>query len=152
MKARQYKVIKLKNNKLKLEVCREFSIKHSLDSAEKVFQFCNDSLKLQYMAEEFIYLFVMNPKCMVIGIFELSHGAIDYTIAPVRELMIKVLLCGGTGFILVHNHPSGECSPSKEDLDVTKRVKDASELLGIKFLDHLIVGGTNFYSLKKIIV
>jgi DNA repair protein RadC len=57
----------------------------------------------------------------------------------------RLLLCGANSFVLLHNHPSGDTSPSKEDIAAFKRIKQCSELLGINFLDNIIVGD-NYYS------
>lgn len=58
---------------------------------------------------------------------------------------MKALLCGAVSIIVVHNHPSGDAAPSKEDINVTKRIKKAGEVIGIGLLDHIIIGD-GYYS------
>ena len=70
------------------------------------------------------------------------------TAAPVhcREVFQPALLCGAITLIVGHNHPGGTALPSKADKDVTVRLREAGNLLGIKLLDHLIIGGDDYYS------
>ena len=63
--------------------------------------------------------------------------------------MIRALLSGAAGIILVHNHPSGSIVPSKEDINETERINEICILMGIDFLDHIIIGGDDFYSFEK---
>lgn len=61
---------------------------------------------------------------------------------------MKLCLCGAYGFVLVHNHPSGNCCPSKEDREVTEKMKQCGELMNINLVDHIIVGN-GYYSFKE---
>lgn len=66
-----------------------------------------------------------------------------------REFLIRLLLVGATQFIAVHNHPSKYPKPSHEDWKFTERLFEASDLIGIELLDHVIVGGENQYSMRE---
>lgn len=149
VKVNQYDVLRLENNKLRLRVCRRFEVKLPFSSPDVITQFCINSLKLDTYAEEYAYLFVLDPKCTVLGIFELSHGAIDTTILSVRELMIRVLLCGGIGFVVVHNHPSGYAEPSGADIENARVIQDAANLMHISFFDNLIISKDHYLSFKE---
>ena len=70
-----------------------------------------------------------------------SMGTLDSSIVSPREIFKSSILSNAGAFIGVHNHPSGSISPSQEDKDVTKRLLSCSELLGIRMLDHIIIGG-----------
>ena len=70
-----------------------------------------------------------------------SMGTLDASVVSPREVFKSCILSNSAAFIALHNHPSGSISPSQEDRDVTKRLLSCSELLGVKMLDHIIVGG-----------
>ena len=89
----------------------------------------------------------LDYKCHPLGFFEVSHGTVNSSIVDPRSVFIRALLSGATSIILCHNHPSGDCTPSKEDVLLTKRIKEGGELLGIELLDHVIIG-TGFLSMR----
>jgi DNA repair protein RadC len=76
----------------------------------------------------------------------LSHGGLVGTAVDLRELLRQALLAQATSVILCHNHPSGSLRPSKEDDELTRRAAEACKMMGIKFLDHLIVADNNYFS------
>ena len=80
-----------------------------------------------------------------------SMGTLDSSIVSPREVFKSCILSNSAAFIVVHNHPSGSISPSQEDKDVTKRLLSASELIGVKLMDHIIVGGETgmIYSFRR---
>ena len=69
-------------------------------------------------------------------------------LAP-REIFINALKNGAVNIILLHNHPSGDPTPSAEDVSTTQRVKEAGSLIGIKLMDHIIIGDNKYVSLKE---
>ena len=81
-----------------------------------------------------------------------SMGTLDASVVSPREVFKSCILSNSAAFIAIHNHPSGSISPSQEDKDVTQRLLSCSELLGVKMLDHIIVGGEtgNMLSFKGI--
>lgn len=76
---------------------------------------------------------------------------LNASVVSPREVFKSTILSNSAAFIAIHNHPSGSISPSQEDKDVTKRLLSCSELLGVKMLDHIIIGGEtgNMYSFKS---
>ena len=116
-----------------------------------------DCAELHTTAEEYVYLLSLDTKCRILGIFEVGHGTVNARLLHTRENMIRNLLCGAGTFIVVHNHPSGEVSVSKEDISTTKRLFEAGRLIGIELLDHIIIGrkengdsyGYAYYSMKE---
>lgn len=111
-----------------------------LDCAEKIASMICDLFELHTAAEEYVYLLSLDTKCRILGIFEVGHGTVNARLLHTRENMIRNLLCGAGTFIVVHNHPSGEVSVSKEDISTTKRLFEAGRLIGIELLDHIIIG------------
>lgn len=119
-----------------------------LDSPNSVVDMMNSLFDMKHLAEEHVYMMANDTKNKVIGVFELSHGSVKAAIISPREIYIRALLCGCVNIILCHNHPSGITTPSKEDIYVTKRIKDAGELIGIRLNDHIIIG-EDYYSFAE---
>ena len=93
---------------------------------------------------------MLDTKNRVIGINTVSVGILDSALVHPREVFKPAILCNASSIILAHNHPSGDPSPSFEDQRVTKRIKEAGDLLGIEVLDHVVVGEQGrFCSLKE---
>ncbi len=78
----------------------------------------------------------------------ISIGSANMTCVQPRDVFQRAIISGAVALAIAHNHPSGDLTPSKEDLGVTNRLKDAGELLGIRLLDHLIVTTTAFFSIQ----
>ncbi len=116
----------------------------SLCNPQDVVDMLNDVFRLNRQAEEYIYMIALNTKGRPLGIFEISHGTVNQSICNPRDIFIKALLCGASAIILAHNHPSGNCTPSKEDMAVYDRIKEAGSLIGISLLDNMIVGNGYF--------
>lgn len=80
----------------------------------------------------------------------LSVGSIDASLAPPRELFREALLADASVVLAFHNHPSGDPSPSRDDIALTRRLKSAGELVGVTLLDHVILADTRFCSLREL--
>ena len=115
-----------------------------LRNPEQVYELFK-KLKVTLCAEEHVYMFALNAKYRVIGLFEISHGTVNECLVSPREVLIRALLCGAAAIFLVHNHPSGDPQPSTMDTVVTKRMHQACKMIGIELLDHIIVGD-HYYS------
>lgn len=115
---------------------------------DKVVKFAKDFLRMHEETEEYMYMLCLNTKLVLTGVFEISHGNVNSSIVGTREVFQKALLANAVSIIMVHNHPSGDCTPSREDINVTKRLMEAGEIVGISVLDHIIVG-RGFCSLKE---
>jgi len=100
---------------------------------------------LEYQDNESFLVFLLNVKNKVIGYQEVARGGIDMCPVDPRMVFRAAVLEGASAIIVVHNHPSGDPAPSKEDLELTKRLRAGGELLGVLVLDHLIVGGDGTY-------
>ena len=124
-------------------------VDRKMNSPEKVVSLAKYYLHLHEQTEEYLYMIVMNVKLEMTGIFELSHGNVNSSIVSVREMFQKALLANAVSIIVIHNHPSGDSSPSREDIQVTKRMVECGELLGVRVLDHIIVGRPGYTSLKE---
>ena len=110
--------------------------------------FARKFLHLHEQSEEYLYMICMNVKNVITSVFELSHGNVNSSIVGVREMFQKALLANAVSIIVMHNHPSGDCSPSREDIEVTRRMVEAGRIVGVEVLDHIIIGD-KYCSLKE---
>lgn len=94
---------------------------------------------------ETMIMLCLNRAQRVIAVYKLSQGGLAGTVCEPSMIFQCAILTNSAGIILAHNHPSGNLIPSQGDLDITKRVKQAGILLGIKLLDHIILSPENKY-------
>ena len=98
--------------------------------------------------EQFRILF-LNKKNILLADELQSSGTVDQTSVYPREIVKRVLFYEATAIILVHNHPSGDPTPSKSDIDLTKQIADACAVINVIIHDHVIISSTKFYSFKS---
>lgn len=120
----------------------------NLTSPESIYDFMISHYRLSEEAVEQVYMLAFNTKMKLIGTFKISEGTINASILSPREIFQKALLCNAANIVLLHNHPSGNTSPSREDISASKRIVDAGKLIGIALCDHLIIGN-GYTSLKE---
>lgn len=95
--------------------------------------------------EEFVTVF-LDAKHAPIGYQVVSVGSLTLSIVHPREVFKGALLANAAAIVFAHNHPSADPTPSTEDIELTKRLKECGELLGIRVLDHVVMGDTRNYS------
>ena len=117
----------------------------TLNTPSLIAEMFNVVFRLNKQTEEYLYMIALDSKQKPLGVFEISHGMVNMTICNPREIFIKALLCGSSGIVITHNHPSGDTTPSKEDIESYNRLKEAGKLIGINVLDSVIVG-EGYYS------
>ncbi|PRY74844.1 JAB domain-containing protein [Alkalibacterium olivapovliticus] len=100
-------------------------------------------------ASEVVLVVVLNTKNEINAIHRTFAGSLNTSVAHPREIFRTAILNNGARVMLYHNHPSGNTEPSNADLSFTRRIIDAGELLGIEVVDHIIVTGTEYYSLRE---
>ena len=120
--------------------------KVKIKNAEDVYNYFKDRLANKNK-EHFIALF-LDTKNRIIGEEVVSVGTLNSSIIHPREVFSSAIKASASSVVIVHNHPSGECVPSEEDKEVTKMLCDAGEILGIKVLDHVIIGKDGFVGVK----
>ena len=134
---------------LQREFARNISCVGDLHTPKRIVDVMNDIFALEDCAEEHVYMIALNQRCKPLGFFEISHGTVNATPANPREILIRALLCGATGIVMVHNHPSGNPTPSEEDMDLTRHLKHATQMVGLELLDHIIIGREGYVSLEE---
>ena len=91
----------------------------------------------------------MNTKNHIIGIKDVSIGSLTASVVHPREVFETAIMHHAAAMILIHNHPSGDPSPSREDISVTERLVKAGKVMDIPVLDHIILGDERFVSMKE---
>lgn len=104
--------------------------------------------KLKGLPDEEVHVAFVNAKNAVTGMECLQRGTVDQSAVYVRKVIERALAHKASGFILAHNHPSGDPTPSAHDRELTQAVKAAAAAVGIRFLDHLIIGDAAPFSFK----
>jgi DNA repair proteins len=113
--------------------------KSVFNSSDKFFDICRD-MQLEKLGQERVYAFWLNSASNLLSMTMLSQGSIDRSLFSEREMCQIALLTGAVNAVAVHNHPSGDPAPSDIDIITTKKIKNALEMVGIRLLDHIIVG------------
>lgn len=106
-----------------------------------------DPLSIQYV--ESFHAILLNHSGKVLGIHEVSRGGISSTVVDIRNIAQAALLANASKVIVCHNHPSGNRQPSKEDINMTNRLRDGLKMLEIQLWDHLIVTADGFLSFSE---
>lgn len=124
-------------------------LERKMNSPENAARLGRYFLHMHEETEEYLYMICLNVKLNMTSVFELSHGNVNSSVVGIREMFQKALLANAVNIIVMHNHPSGDPTPSREDIAVTKRMKEAGQLLGVDVLDHIIIGDNRYTSLKE---
>ena len=118
-----------------------------MDSPETVARYFMEDLR--HRDKECFMMLSLDSKGALISESLISIGTVNASLASPREVFVEAVNNRAVSIILVHNHPSGNPKPSKNDLVVTRKMKDAGELLGIKLIDHIIIGDNSYVSLSE---
>ncbi|MBA4496153.1 DNA repair protein RadC [Paenactinomyces guangxiensis] len=119
----------------------------AIRSPDDAVQFVMDELRYEQQ-EHFICLF-LNTKYRVIDKKCIFKGSLNVSVVHPREVFHEAIRRSSAAIICVHNHPSGDPTPSREDLEVTERLIEAGHIMGIDLVDHLIIGDQTYYSMKE---
>lgn len=107
------------------------------------------SAEMGLLEQEQLRLVLLNTKNQVIAVSELYRGSVNTSLIRIGELFREAIRQGCSALIVVHNHPSGDPSPSQEDVEVTRQMVEAGKLLDIEVLDHIVIGQQRYVSLKE---
>ena len=105
--------------------------------------------EMRHRKQEYMKLLMLNSKSKLLGEKDISKGTVNASLVSPRELFIEALEKQAVAIILIHNHPSGDTTPSENDLLLTKRVQEAGRLIGIELLDHIIIGNNCYMSFAE---
>jgi DNA repair protein RadC len=121
--------------------------KITIRSPQNVADFLMEDMR--YLQKEHFVCLFLNTKNSVIGQETLSIGTLNASLVHPREVFRAAIARSSASIVCVHNHPSGDPTPSPEDISMTERLVEAGELIGIDVLDHLVIGDGHFISLKE---
>jgi DNA repair protein RadC len=141
--AKRVDIVSLRMVKEKSILYKERSVRSPEDGYRLLRQFIGD------MDREVLMLVCLDTKNQPTAINICHIGSLNSSIVHPREIMKTAILSNAASIIIAHNHPSGNAAPSNEDIEVTKRMKEAGKIIGIDLLDHIIVGDDTFVSLKE---
>ncbi len=122
-------------------LARESLSKRPMDTPELVFELLGAEMRALH--KESVRVVLLDTKYHLIRVEEISLGSLNESLAHPREIFRPALIHAAFGVIVVHNHPSGDPSPSSADRTLTERLKDAAKLLQIRLLDHIILGNAD---------
>lgn len=119
-----------------------------LDSWDRVVTYCR--LKEGFLSREIVHALFLNAKNRLIANEVLAEGTVDQAPFYVRDIIKRALDLQACSFILVHNHPSGDATPSAADIEETRKLQQAAKIMGLTFYDHLIITRDRYTSLKNL--
>ena len=126
------------------EAASPFHAKTRCQSSEDVYRYFKDICENQ--DREHLYALFLDTKHVPIGMNHVAMGTLSTTIVHPREVFKCAILLNAACLLIVHNHPSGDPSPSPEDRALTTRIAEAGQLLGIALLDHVVIGNGRYFS------
>ena len=123
----------------------------SYNNPEKLADFFGKSVGIRNCAEEHVYVVCLDTRLHLIGCFEASHGSVNGSMFPVREILQKSLMLGAVYIAISHNHPGGICNPSPEDDAATRKIVQACEIVGVPIIDHIVLAwnSEDYYSYQE---
>lgn len=131
------------------ESSKLYDVKTRMTSPDDAYDVIKKVTGIETACEEYVYMLAVDAKNRLIGVSELSHGGLDMSIMSPREIFKRAILMNASSIFVVHNHPSGDANPSSTDIEATGRIALAANILGIRLLDHLIIGDGTFISLRQ---
>jgi DNA repair protein RadC len=123
---------------------RKWEAGQPLRSSEDVFRHFRDNLAKE--KRELFYVVLLNNKNRKIREVKISEGSLTASLVHPREVYNPVIRESAAAVIFVHNHPSGDPAPSQEDIEITRRLKEVGEVMGVRVLDHVVIGVERYYS------
>jgi len=142
----------MKVKEIKVLTIHEAGTEYELRSPMKALDFWNTEIKSAswYDPEkEMMVVLLMSIKLKIKSYNLVSLGGLNSSLVHPREIFRPAIMMAASSIILMHNHPSGDKTPSGEDITITEGIKKAGKIIGIRLLDHIIIAGDNYYSLKK---
>lgn len=141
---------------VKIKCIAELSKRIAMTSRKEKLCFTNPQSIADYYMEQFrhlefetVLLICLDNKSRLIEDYTISQGTINASLLSPREIFLKALRARAVFIIMLHNHPSGDPSPSKQDLLITKKIQEVSKMIEIPLIDHIIIGDSRYVSFKE---
>ena len=142
------------NEALKFRVICEFAKRFNkpLNLEKRIIKSAKDindifASEFIYEKDEILKLIVLNNKNIIKRVIQITNGKQNSVTFDIKSILLEAIKTGYNKIILVHNHPSGDSKPSRDDIEVTKKIREITEIIGIKFLDHIIIGDNEYTSI-----
>ncbi|MBE6081492.1 MAG: DNA repair protein RadC [Tissierellaceae bacterium] len=132
------------------EASGRYDIERKISTPQDVYNIGIEILQMDKLAEEYVYMLSLNTKNVITGIFTISQGTLNSSLVHPREVYKRALLNNANSIILTHNHPSGDPTPSNEDIKITHQLMETGKILNIELLDHIVIGSGEYSSLKQL--
>jgi len=127
----------------------EIDFNYKVNNPYMVCKSLNDTIKLSKQTQEVFGMITVNKRINTLGLFEINRGTVDKCTVDLRDIFQRAFLTNATAIIVFHNHPSGNLTPSKQDIELTQKIKEGCKLVGLQLLDHLIIAPDDNYSFKE---
>lgn len=141
--------MKIVKNKLVLVKEQEIEYKNKIRNPNDLFEFIQSIIRISEEADEVLYLINLSSDNIIQSFMEVARGSSNCCCVNMADIFKRVIISNCKKFIIIHNHPSGNAKPSTLDKVFTKELKKASEIMGIEFLDHIVVGDNTYSSCMK---
>jgi DNA repair protein RadC len=139
-----YEIVRIKQVIKEVEAAEKYIIRSPEDAAKVAAEFIGDEDR------EVFFVMCLNTKNHVIAVHRCHVGGLNASLVVPREVFKSAILNNSASIIVSHQHPSGDVSPSREDVEVTRRLAECGRILGVEVLDHVIVNAAaDFYSMKE---
>ena len=109
----------------------------------------NEIFDMENLCEEHFVMLALDTKLKVVGAFDIHVGTSKSSPVSAKSVFTRAMLCNANSIIVAHNHPSGDAHPSRDDVNITRTLEKAGEILDIKLQDHIIIGDDSYYSFKR---
>lgn len=123
------------------------TIKKKVTNSKDIYDLLSSSMK--NLPKEVFFGIYLNSRNEILSEEKISIGTTDFSMLHPRDVLSSAITQNSVSFILCHNHPSGNPEPSNNDIILTKKLNNAAKVIGIKFLDHIIIGDNKFYSFSE---
>lgn len=143
----------MKIHKTSIRLVREEATsynKNNIKNVTDVVKLIDNIEDIKNLDVENIFIICLDNKSIPVNYSLIAKGTINSSLIDPKTIFKTILLSNASAFIMVHNHPSGDPTPSKEDYKIANILKQASNLLDIKFLDHIVIGNDNYISCMEV--
>ena len=141
-----------KINIISLRIVREKTVTYSenqLNTPEKVVELLNKAINFKDFDREAMVVIPVDTKLRPVGINIAHIGSLTESTVHAREIFKYAILVNAYAIFIAHNHPSGDPKPSRHDINFTKNIKKAADILGINLIDHIIIAGNSYFSFRE---
>lgn len=142
----------MKFSRIKLQMVKEKDFEYNtriIKTATDIVKVVNDIEELHKATEENAILICLNVKNQIVAYSQVAKGSISSCAIDMKSIYKTILLSNASKFILIHNHPTGNAQPSTNDFEITRRLKETSQIMEVQFLDHIVIGNNDFVSCMR---